>query len=634
MGGSSDILQVYQCDHIRMLEEVFSQTLSEREDVRLFFINENEAFTDGKNIVVDPAIFGLYRDTNALVKTARFMGWSPDILASEWNALGIITRALNIHECLHILYTDFPCHCVRDPLCDTKNKRKVMAKISNIIEDSYIEAVGCSCYDNMEFYLKFMRISQSFLSDTGMKQPEVINLKEILSQGNEITLPKKKERTDVDRINEYLGCMCMFLLYPWDWDDKCHEDIKEYFEKTKQYYLDGSVVESPDGRYEYCQKIFEVIKDLIPDDETELDFEHLSGKLIGGRTHSDEGGIAGESQNKGKNQAVKYRLFTELNGRKRKGTISKEQIKRIVDELERNRNAVGDIEEYDGAYLVVKANETGAAVLHNDIRINENHPKVNRNLRKAYINIFSKYSVNIRSYNSKFEQLLKDHVTTREEGFLYGGGITSGRLGDPKKRYWYRQQEGTDMPDMAIMLLVDGSGSMYGQRIKSAMESSIILHEVLKQQGITHAVVEHRALFEDPEIEVNILVDFNSKEDDKLNLLQLHAGGDNRDGLALYWAEKYIAKMTQNDYKLIIVISDGVPAHDADDYYPPVSVKDTANAVKKIMKRGTDVIAISLDDEGEFDCYEMLSEIYPNLIACNDLSRLTGQLLGVIAKLL
>ena len=52
------------------------------------------------------------------------------------------------------------------------------------------------------------------------------------------------------------------------------------------------------------------------------------------------------------------------------------------------------------------------------------------------------------------------------------------------------------------------------------------------------------------------------------------------------------------------------------------------------MKRGTDIIAISLDEDGSYECYDQLKEIYPSLIACNDLSRLTGQLLGLIAKLL
>jgi nitric oxide reductase activation protein len=225
-------------------------------------------------------------------------------------------------------------------------------------------------------------------------------------------------------------------------------------------------------------------------------------------------------------------------------------------------------------------------------------------------------------------------VAQREEKQLYGSGITSARLGDPKKRYWYRTVQGEDVPDLAVMLLIDGSGSMCGAREKAAMHSAVILHEVLKKQGITHAVVEHRAGGCDPEMDVNILVSFQSREEEKLNLMQLHADGDNRDGLALYWAERYMEKNTSNDHRLIIVLSDGVPAHDADDYYPPVSTQDTANAVKKITKRGTDIIGISLDQPGAFDTYEELAQIYPNLVACNDLTRLTGQLLGIIARLI
>ena len=114
--------------------------------------------------------------------------------------------------------------------------------------------------------------------------------------------------------------------------------------------------------------------------------------------------------------------------------------------------------------------------------------------------------------------------------------------------------------------------------------------------------------------------------------MQLKAEGDNRDSLALYWAERYINTKTYCENKLIIVLSDGEPCHDYDDYTPPVSVKDTANAAKKIMNRGTNIIAVSLDDEEDFSTYEDLKEIYPNLIGCNDLKRLTGQLLQVISK--
>ena len=114
---------------------------------------------------------------------------------------------------------------------------------------------------------------------------------------------------------------------------------------------------------------------------------------------------------------------------------------------------------------------------------------------------------------------------------------------------------------------LDGSGSMAGDRRNSAMISSVILHEVLKKQGIEHAIVEHRGNKKiDNEIDINILVDFNAREEEKLNIMQLDAASDNRDGVALYWAEKYINQKTFCDNKLIIVLSDGQPAHTYGEY--------------------------------------------------------------------
>ena len=59
----------FQCDYNRSLEEDFAQTFSEKEDARLFFINENHAFTDGRKIIVDPATDDLYADIKALADT-------------------------------------------------------------------------------------------------------------------------------------------------------------------------------------------------------------------------------------------------------------------------------------------------------------------------------------------------------------------------------------------------------------------------------------------------------------------------------------------------------------------------------------------------------------------------------------
>ena len=624
-----EVLKQFQCDYIRILEENFAQTLSENEQVRLFFINENQAFTDGRNIVVDPAEEELFCDRSALQKTGEYLKWPPTFLGDMWSALAIITRAQTIHECLHILYTDFPPKAASEPLCDTKLKKKILALIDNIIEDAYIEAVGCSVYDNLEAYLRFGRVSRLFLS-----HPSEGTASRSLEEEKQEAEQDAKVQHQLGLVLEFLNIMCTELLYPMTEAEEPSEEIRPVLDRARPLYMEGSMAPSPAERYDRSRQVFEILLPLIPETEAELEDQALKQRLGGEKTHDVFSATIGTEPRKGRVQEVTVRLFTDAQGEMRKHGESLGWILGRLAQIDREREVALRLLLSEGRTIITLGGEYDSSVLHKGIRINELHPKVNLQLRRAYQNIYNKYRLNINSYNGRFAQLLKAQVSYREDGLKFGSGIRSTRLGDPHKRYWYRNMSGTDVPEMAILLLIDGSGSMDGQRQKSAMTSAVILHEVLRQQGILHAIVEHRAGFTEPEIDVNILVDFNAREEEKYNLMQSRADGDNRDGLALYWAERYIRRQSHADTRLIIVISDGVPVHAYDEYYPPVSTIDTGNAVRKIMKRGTDIIAISLDDDGSYECYDQLQEIYPNLISCTDLSRLTGQLLGLIAKLL
>ena len=73
------VLKLFQCEYNRMLEENFASILSERNDLRLFFINENQAFTDGQTIVVDPANDEMFCDDKALYHTEEFLKLSHKI---------------------------------------------------------------------------------------------------------------------------------------------------------------------------------------------------------------------------------------------------------------------------------------------------------------------------------------------------------------------------------------------------------------------------------------------------------------------------------------------------------------------------------------------------------------------------
>ena len=560
-----ELLKKFQSERNRLVEESFARAFSEDDEVRLFFINEDKAYTDGRNIVVDPAFHNIYQDDECLRKTEEFLGWPGLVSAYPWNALKLVCRGLTLHECLHILYTNFPGNQYKDPdFIDTeskthKNEIKTIANISNIIEDAYIEAVGASVYDNIEIYLMFNRIAPCFarkeVESTAterfkLEKPEEIkdynppeeseeeNLseedKKLVGQLKKFLETQKKVQILIDYF-EYMGS---FLLYPMFEMKEPAVEIAEYVNKTKQLFLDGSVQADPDDRYKYCKKIFEIIKPLIPEDsEAELGQSLLSDTITGQDSHAGFTNSIGGKERKGRAQSVKTRLFSELDGSKKSNPNSDVPgLITAVKGFEKDEENADEIVKYKGYKVELSGNSVGASAVHKGIKINENHPQINLNLRKAYQNIYNKYHLNINSYNSRFLQLLRAQVPVKENKYMFGAGIDSKMMGDMKKRIWFRNTRGNEVPDMSVLLLIDGSGSMFGERRNSAMISSVILHEVLKKQGIQHAIVEHRGHFDEPEIDVNILVDFNAKEEEKLNIMQLDAGGDNRDGLALYWA--------------------------------------------------------------------------------------------------
>lgn len=84
------------------------------------------------------------------------------------------------------------------------------------------------------------------------------------------------------------------------------------------------------------------------------------------------------------------------------------------------------------------------------------------------------------------------------------------------------------------------------------------------------------------------------------------------------------------------MISDGAPAHICDDpidYIPRISIKDTAMAADKIIRRGTSIVALALDSPNDDECYMQLKQIYPYVVSCIDINKFTGQLLHIISKL-
>lgn len=642
--ASRAILKIFQTEENRKIEEDFASTLSENQNVRLFFINENQAYTDGKNIVVDPADDELFCDKTALEQTEEFLNIHKSLSTDKFLALKMITRAQNIHESLHIIYTNFPLDCIKDPRGNNKFNQMILSSIANVIEDCFIEAAGASEYDNMNLFLTFGRVSRLFSTKPAQGTIQR-KFKEFTEKEKNTNVSKEEleKQNKIRLIMEFINYFITMLLYPMVELEEPSESIKEYIEKTKQLWINGSICGDPDKRYEYTDKIFDIIKPLIPqiDDKNVENYrciEELISVLVGDeKTHSGKDMSINQFRSKGKKVKITRKLFSDIEGNPIQENYSDQYLYEEEKFKEEKRKSMKQNAEPTKVWEY-SAKDLKANALHKDIKIKVEYPKPNINMKKAYDNIYNRYKLNINSYNAKFTQMLKGMVESKEDKYIFGNGIESKRLGDIKRRYWYRKSKGIDVPDIAILFLIDGSGSMYGTKNENAIKSSIILHEVLSKNGIEHAIVEHRAENGQPLVKHKILVDFNYSKNDKYNILRLKADDGTREGFSLMWAKKYIKENSNAEHKVIICISDGYPCHylgEYSNYEPPVSIKDTKNVAREIEKDGINIIGVALEEtKGTTECYNDLKEVYDRVIDVDDMKHLTTQLLNLVSKLL
>ena len=616
-------LQLFLDTQNRRVEEEFCKTFSEKNSVRLEFVHDNRAFTNGTLIHSDPQFKEIYQNQSVLRRAENYLGIAPKVSSDTWTALSMVTRAISIHECLHILYSDLSLSISGDVKCrGSKNKFFVMHHIWNTIEDSFIESYGASYYENIIGYLKFLNYSIAYSPDN-----EDEDCMEILDE---------ETQKKVTNLMDYLSYMTWLLIYsPFKRNDNQNADIQSYIDKTKDLYFTGSLQTTSKKRYDYVRKIFDIILPLIPDDDkVYLNYGPMKKKFYSLSTDDlPLSGILGKPKS-AECKPVKRRLFVDLDGNHINGDDERirEQLLMDIIDFESNKGNAQHRGNEQSVTLVILPTDYNITnvVVHKDIRINQNRIGTNHHLKPEYDHLMSECKTVINSYKSKVFDLLQAKSLVVNEKLRFGHGISSKHFGDPKKRFWYKKELGVDTPPLSCLFLIDGSGSMHGRRVRYSKIASVIMHEVLSVNNIEHCFAEHRAGLEEPEIDINILVDFNAPPSKKYNLMTLAAEGDNRDALALIWAERYLETNSSNENKVIIIISDGLPAHDYDHYYPPVSVQDTSQTVSRIIQRGTKVVAVALG----LSVYDNLKPIYPYLIGCSDLTRLPAMLFGIIAKML
>lgn len=585
-------------ENLRIKEEYYAQNLSGKK-VRVTFTSGDYSFTDGSVIIVNPFLDNIYKNTEALRKTEEELYLTPKFSVNEEHALRLITRLQIIHESLHVRYSDIPSRTLFDENAYSQDARILLNTINGIIEDSYIENVGCTMDKVLEQYLRFYRLLQK-----NVYKPFIVE----------------------SVLDDYLHYMARYTLFPMILGEPSDE-IWEYVEKTKALFLEAAVTSDPKARYVYTDKIFDVVMERLRSFG-----EHVSG-----------GGELSDVQGKSKTHTE-----ADLAGRKQRrepehGEVGKrlfeDMMKRDIspDHVEMNHmyfNLYEDDGKRNSYSQEVKTRGLGISDMHRGISLKVIRTENYKGYRSIYDDIYRTYHGVIHNYRARIDQLLHIETETKLDKCYLGSAIDSKRLSDVKKRYWYKKLRDEDMPELSVIFMIDCSYSMSGERMQAVRRAMIIMNEVLKGQGIDYAMFGHTAIHRKPEVEHNLVMDFNSKQSEKYNIMLLSERDGSREGISLVWANDYLARHASTKHRLIVAISDGEPNHFIDSRHscePPVSVRDARSVVKEIERTGTHVIAVALEAGGK-PCYDKITSLYDHVIECWDLSRLPQQLLELISR--
>lgn len=181
-----------------------------------------------------------------------------------------------------------------------------------------------------------------------------------------------------------------------------------------------------------------------------------------------------------------------------------------------------------------------------------------------------------------------------------------------KSNYFRRRIVPDDQQDLAVLALLDASGSIDSdpRRYKAQILAGIMLGTVLRTEGVPHAVIAFNT--DHPAVRHHVLIGFDQWQDPAAvdRVASFVASGANRDGYSIRWATDYLARQ-EASRSLMIVVSDGMPSDSG--YGGSVGLQDTALAVHEAEKRGVTVLGVSIGNDHHY-----VPDIYPRRICLDN----------------
>ena len=207
---------------------------------------------------------------------------------------------------------------------------------------------------------------------------------------------------------------------------------------------------------------------------------------------------------------------------------------------------------------------------------------------EQYSLLLEKLRPGINSLTARLKNIFQNDLEIKEyrgSGKINYKRLTSSRM---TARVFDKNHLPSEKANLAVMLLVDESGSMSGTNARTAKETAIALAEVMNNLHVPTYIIGFTADCGADAVHNHYTTWRNSRAE-RLSLLDITARSNNFDGYSIRYGGELL-KRVNAEHKLMIVVSDGSPACYA--YRSGTSgIADTKDAIRN-TRNFADVLGV------------------------------------------
>lgn len=301
-------------------------------------------------------------------------------------------------------------------------------------------------------------------------------------------------------------------------------------------------------------------------------------------------------------------------------------IERILDKMA-EKAACAQLENERLRELNEVAQSISYGNIHEGVNIRINRiSSVDEELVEQY-DIISPELINVsrQLQKSLIKQLKEQNRGGKQTGLIMGRRLDSHALCRNDGKVFYKNSLPNEIPQLAVGLLLDESGSMCSNdRCTYARATAIILYDFCQSLNIPITVYGHSTEYET--VELYSYAEFESIDrDDKYRMMDISARSNNRDGAALRFVAEKLAKRPEI-IRILFLVSDGQPADSG--YMGSAAEEDLRGIKQEYQRKGIIFVAAAIGDDKQ-----NIERIYgDSFLDITDLNQLPTKLTNVVKR--